>query len=179
MTLEVGGKVPNFTLPSAEGKVKLSDYRGKLVVLYFYPQDMTPTCTQQACDFRDAHVELLANDAVVLGVSTDEVERHVRFSEKYELPFLLLADPKHKVCEKYGVWQLKKLYGREYMGIVRSTFLIDEKGKLVQAWRNVRLKGHIAAVIEAIRAYKQAPKRKRKTAAATAKGETAAETAAK
>lgn len=151
MELKIGAKAPDFKLPSPDGEIKLSDFRGKKVVLYFYPHDMTPACTQQACDFRDAHMELLANDAVVLGVSTDELDKHVKFRDKYELPFLLLSDPKHKVCEKYGVWKLKKLYGREYMGIVRSTFLIDEKGKLVSEWRNIKLKGHVQAVLDVLR----------------------------
>src|SRR5690606_14851236 len=113
MPPELGRKAPDFTLPSVDGSVKLSDYRGKKVVLYFYPHDMTPTCTQQACEWRDAHMDVLANDAVVIGISTDELDKHEKFAAKYELPFLLLSDPKHKVCEKYGVWQLKKLYGRE------------------------------------------------------------------
>ena len=151
MALELGRKAPDFTLPSADGDVKLSDYRGQKVVLYFYPHDMTPTCTQQACEWRDIHMDVLANNAVVLGVSTDETDSHVRFAEKYNLPFVLLSDPKHKVCQKYGVWQLKKLYGREYMGIVRSTFLIDEKGKLIREWRNIKLKGHTDKVLAAIR----------------------------
>jgi thioredoxin-dependent peroxiredoxin len=160
MALELGRKAPDFTLPSAGGDVKLSDYRGQKVVLYFYPHDMTPTCTQQACEWRDAHMDVLANNAVVLGVSTDEPDSHVRFADKYNLPFVLLSDPKHKVCQKYGVWQLKKLYGREYMGIVRSTFLIDEKGKLIREWRNIRLKGHTDAVLAAIRGEDQPPKLK-------------------
>jgi peroxiredoxin Q/BCP len=153
MALAVGSEAPDFALPSADGEVRLSDFRGRLVVLYFYPKDMTPTCTQQACDFRDAYGELTKHGAVVIGVSTDEVERHVRFRDKYGLPYLLLSDTDHKVCEKYGVWQQKKLYGREYMGIVRSTFLIDEKGVLIREWRNVRLKGHIDAILEAIREH--------------------------
>ena len=168
MALELGRKAPDFTLPSAEGDVKLSDYRGQKVVLYFYPHDMTPTCTQQACDWRDAHMDVLANNAVVLGVSTDETDSHVRFADKYNLPFLLLSDPKHKVCQKYGVWQLKKLYGREYMGIVRSTFLIDEKGKLIREWRNIRLKGHIDNVLAAIRGEDEPAKQKNAKKDATA-----------
>jgi thioredoxin-dependent peroxiredoxin len=170
MALELGRKAPDFTLPSAEGDVRLSDYRGQKVVLYFYPHDMTPTCTQQACEWRDAHMDVLANNAVVLGVSTDETDSHVRFADKYNLPFVLLSDPKHKVCQKYGVWQLKKLYGREYMGIVRSTFLIDEKGKLIREWRNIRLKGHTDNVLAAIRGEGEPTKQKgSKKGAATAR----------
>lgn len=156
MSIAIGSQAPDFTLPSTDGDVSLRDFRGRIVVLYFYPKDMTPTCTQQACEFRDTHMEFLANDAVVLGVSTDEVERHNRFRDKYELPFLLLSDPEHQVCEQYGVWQMKKMFGREYMGIVRSTFLIDEKGILIREWRNVRLKGHIDEVLQAIRDHKKA-----------------------
>jgi len=155
MTLAVGSEAPDFALPSAGGEVRLSDFRGKLVVLYFYPKAMTPTCTQQACEFRDAYGELTAHGAVVIGISTDEVERHIRFREKYALPFLLLSDPEHQVCERYGVWQPKKLYGREFMGIVRSTFLIDEEGRLIREWRNVRLKGHIDAILQAIREHRE------------------------
>jgi peroxiredoxin Q/BCP len=166
MALSIGKKVPDFTLPSADGEVRLSDFRGRLVVLYFYPKDMTETCTKQACEFRDAYGELTAHGAVVLGVSTDEVERHIRFRDKYRLPFLLLSDPAHKVCEKYGVWQQKKLYGREYMGIVRSTFLIDEKGRLIREWRNVRLKGHIDEILQTIREYREPSSPNKKSAAA-------------
>jgi peroxiredoxin Q/BCP len=154
MALSIGSKAPDFVLPSADGNIRLRDFRGRLVVLYFYPKDMTQTCTQQACDFRDAYGELTKHGAVVIGVSTDEVERHIRFRDKYGLPYILLSDPNHQVCEKYGVWQPKKLYGREYMGIVRSTFLIDEEGRLIREWRNVRLKGHIDAILEAIREHK-------------------------
>jgi Peroxiredoxin len=167
MALSIGKKVPDFTLPSADGDVRLSDFRGKLVVLYFYPKDMTQTCTQQACSFRDAYGELTAHGAVVLGVSTDDVARHIRFRDKYRLPFLLLSDPAHKVCEKYGVWQQKKLYGREYMGIVRSTFLIDEKGRLIREWRNVRLKGHLDEILQAIREYKAQSSPKEEPAASS------------
>lgn len=154
MALSIGSMAPDFTLPSADGDVRLSDFRGRLVVLYFYPKDMTPTCTQQACEFRDAYGELTKHGAVVIGVSTDDVERHIRFRDKYELPFILLSDPNHEVCGQYGVWQPKKLYGREYMGIVRSTFLIDEEGRLAREWRNVKLKGHIGEILRAIRELK-------------------------
>jgi len=148
----VGKKAPDFTLPAAGGReVKLSDYIGKKVVLFFYPKDLTPACTQESCDFRDVYAEFAGLNTVVLGISNDPVERHERFAAKYELPYELLADTDHKVCELYGVWQLKKLYGREYMGLVRSTFLIDEKGKLVQEWRNVRVKGHVDNVLQAVK----------------------------
>jgi peroxiredoxin Q/BCP len=147
--IEVGKKAPDFKLPASNGEtVKLSDYCGKKVVIYFYPKDNTPTCTQQACDFRDAYPAMADSNTVVLGISPDPVKSHEKFIGKQGLPFLLLADEEHKVCEKYGVWQMKKLYGREYMGVVRSTFLIDEKGKLVREWRGVKIKGHVQQVAD-------------------------------
>lgn len=147
--IEVGKKAPDFKLPASNGEtVKLSDYRGMKVVLYFYPKDNTPTCTQQACDFRDAYPAMADSNTVVLGISPDPVRAHEKFIDKQSLPFLLLSDEKHKVCEKYGVWQLKKLYGREYMGVVRSTFLINEKGKLVREWRGIKIKGHVQQVAD-------------------------------
>lgn len=146
-----GQKVPDFTLPASNGQtVSLSDYRGRKVILYFYPKNMTPACTQEACDFRDAHDTVVAHGAVVLGVSADSAVSHGKFAAKYELPFLLLADEDHRVSEMFGVWQLKKLYGKEFMGIVRSTFLIDEEGVLVKEWRKIRVKGHAAAAVEEI-----------------------------
>ncbi|MBW7474876.1 thioredoxin-dependent thiol peroxidase [Paenibacillus oenotherae] len=151
----VGRKAPDFTLPSLGGReIKLSDYIGQKVVLFFYPKDLTPACTQESCDFRDAYAAFGDCGTVVLGISNDPVATHERFAAKYELPYELLADTEHKVCELYGVWQLKKLYGREYMGLVRSTFLINAKGKLVQEWRNVRVKNHVDTVLEAARAVK-------------------------
>ncbi|WP_336790073.1 thioredoxin-dependent thiol peroxidase [Paenibacillus sp. MMO-177] len=148
-SIEVGKKAPDFKLPASNGEtVKLSDYRGKKVVLYFYPKDNTPTCTQQACDFRDAYPAMADSNTVVLGISPDPVKSHEKFIGKQSLPFLLLSDENHKVCEKYGVWQMKKLYGREYMGVVRSTFLINEKGKLVREWRGVKIKGHVQQVAD-------------------------------
>lgn len=149
--LQVGSPAPEFELESAEEQVSLSQYRGRKVVLYFYPKDNTPTCTQESCDFRDAHPAFGDSGAVVLGVSPDDLKAHRKFADKFGLPFLLLSDPDHRVAELYGVWQLKKLYGREYMGIVRSTFLIDEDGILRREWRNVRVKGHAEAVLAAVR----------------------------
>jgi len=141
-------KAPEFTLPNAKGEsISLSDYRGKRVVLYFYPKDATPGCTTEACDFRDAHADFAARNTVILGVSADSAKRHQNFIAKYELPFELLSDSDHAVCEAYGVWQLKKNYGKEYHGIVRSTFLIDENGELIHEWRNVKVKDHVAAAL--------------------------------
>ncbi|MFD0711887.1 thioredoxin-dependent thiol peroxidase [Paenibacillus sp. GCM10027626] len=147
----VGQKAPLFTLPASGGKeISLGDYAGRKVVLYFYPKDLTPACTQQSCDFRDANADFNNYNAIILGISIDKAATHDRFIAKYGLPFELLSDPDHKVCELYGVWQLKKLYGREYMGLVRSTFLIDEQGVLVREWRNIRVKGHVQAVLAAV-----------------------------
>ena len=112
--------------------------KGTNIVLYFYPKDMTPGCTTEACDFRDQVVNFTEVDAVILGVSPDPVDRHQKFAEKYGLPFLLLADTEHQVAEEYGVWKLKKNFGKEYMGIERSTFIIDKNGNLVKEWRKVK-----------------------------------------
>ncbi|WP_424767099.1 thioredoxin-dependent thiol peroxidase [Paenibacillus sp. sgz302251] len=149
----MGKIVPDFVLPASNGEsVALSDYRGRNVVLYFYPKDMTTACIQQSCDLRDANQEMQQHNTVILGINADSIKSHQRFIEKKELPFLLLTDEDHKVCEKYGVWQLKKLYGKEYMGIVRSTFLIDAAGRLVYEWRKVKVKNHAEQVLEAVRA---------------------------
>ena len=142
--MDIGEQAPDFTLPDASGNlVKLSDYRGKRVVLYFYPKDNTPACTQEACDFRDSKEAFDLLDTVIIGVSTDPVGSHSRFVAKHGLPFVLLSDEEHEVAEQYGVWQLKQNYGKTYMGIVRSTFLIDRDGKLMKAWNKVRVKGHV------------------------------------
>ncbi|MDQ6422579.1 thioredoxin-dependent thiol peroxidase [Paenibacillus sp. LHD-117] len=156
MTIEIGKKAPKFKLLASNGEVvSLMDLRGKNVVIFFYPKDMTPTCTEQACDMRDAHHLYEEENTVVLGISGDSVKSHQNFILKKELPYLLLSDEGHKVCELYGVWQLKKLYGREYMGIVRSTFLIDAKGNLAREWRKVKVKGHAEEVLEAVRSLKK------------------------
>ncbi|HZG83511.1 thioredoxin-dependent thiol peroxidase [Paenibacillus sp.] len=149
--LEVGAQAPNFTLPAGDGTTfTLSEQRGKKVVLFFYPKDQTPTCTQEACDFRDAYEEFARRGVVVAGISPDSPKSHVRFAEKQNLPYTLLSDEEKKVCEAYGVWVLKKMYGREYMGVERSTFLIGEDGALLREWRKVRVKGHVDAVLDAL-----------------------------
>ncbi|WP_173917115.1 thioredoxin-dependent thiol peroxidase [Halobacillus sp. Marseille-Q1614] len=152
MTVEVGQKAPGFELKANNGEtVKLSDYQGKNVVLYFYPKDMTPGCTTEACDFRDHHESFEDVDAVILGVSPDPVESHEKFIDKHDLPFLLLADEDHKVAEEFGVWKLKKNFGKEYYGIERSTFIIDKEGNLAEEYRKVKVKGHVEAALEYIR----------------------------
>jgi len=145
-------QAPNFTLENEKGQqVSLSDFKGKNVVLYFYPKDMTPGCTTEACDFRDAYEDFSALNAVILGVSMDDANKHTKFIEKHGLPFSLLVDVDHEVAEKYGVWVLKKMYGREYMGIERSTFLINEEGIVVAQWRKVKVKKHIEAVLSQLK----------------------------
>lgn len=147
----VGDIVPDFTLPASTGEeITLSSFRGRKVVLYFYPKDNTPACTQEACDFRDALPQIEAKGAVVLGISPDELKSHGKFAEKYSLPFPLLSDKDHHVSELYGVWQLKKMYGREFWGVVRSTFLIDEEGRLIKEWRKLRVAGHTGDVVSVL-----------------------------
>lgn len=144
----IGDKAPAFTLPAWPGgkRVKLSDFKGRNVVLYFYPKDMTPGCTTQACDFRDSHSALDAADTVVLGISPDSLEDHEKFAAKYELPFTLLSDADHAVAEKYGSWVEKNMYGRKSWGVQRSTFLINKDGKIAHIWPRVKVDGHVAAV---------------------------------
>lgn len=152
MTVKVGQEAPDFELEANNGeRIKLSDFRGKNVVVYFYPKDMTPGCTTQACDFRDHHESFKELDAVILGISPDPVDKHNKFIDKYDLPFLLLADEDHKVAEAYDVWKPKKMFGKEFMGIDRSTFLIDKEGKLVKEWRSVKVKGHVEEALAYIK----------------------------
>ena len=142
-------KAIDFTLPANNGEnVKLSDFLGKGVVLYFYPKDNTPGCTQEACNFRDNFERLTAKNVVVLGVSKDSIKKHEGFVAKQKLPFLLLSDENSDVCEKYGVWNEKINFGKKYFGIIRSTFLIDEKGEITKEWRKVKVEGHVDEIIE-------------------------------
>ena len=155
--LKEGNKAPDFTAIDQDGaKVKLSSFKGKKnVVLYFYPKDMTPGCTTQACDFRDQHKKF--KDTVILGVSIDSNERHQKFIAKYDLPYNLIADIDKKVVQKYEVWQEKKLYGKTFMGIVRTTFIIDKTGTIQKIFPKVKVKAHIEEVLaELKKLYKAA-----------------------
>lgn len=144
--------VPDFTCPATGGKdVRLKSLRGKKVVLYFYPKDSTPGCTTEGQDFRDLHTKFQRAGAVVLGVSRDSLASHEKFREKLKLPFDLLSDPDEALCRQFDVIREKSLYGRKFLGVERSTFLIDDKGKLRQEWRKVRVKGHAAEVLEAVK----------------------------
>lgn len=146
---------PDFALLDQEGRLhRLSDYRGKWVVLYFYPKDDTPGCTKEACGFRDRMGELTELGAVVLGVSADDVESHKRFAEKYGLNFPLLADPERKAITAYGAWGKKNLYGKEYEGVLRQTYLIDTEGYIAKVWRKVSPEGHAEKVAEALRSLR-------------------------
>ena len=157
MGAEEGKKAPDFTLPDASGKpISLGDYLGKKhVVLYFYPKDMTPGCTDESCQFRDLNEDIRKRGAVVLGVSPDSPKSHAKFIEKERLNFPLLADEDKKVCQAYGVWTEKSMYGRKYMGVERSTFLIDKEGRIARPWRKVKVPGHAQEVIEALDSLKK------------------------
>jgi peroxiredoxin Q/BCP len=149
MELKIGDPAPGFCLPDAEkGQVCLKDHRGKWVVLYFYPKDGTKGCTMEALEFTAAEDEFNAKGAVVLGVSPDSPESHVKFKEKNDLSITLLSDTEKEILTGYGVWQKKKMYGREYMGVVRSTYLIDPEGKIAYIWPKVKVAGHADAVME-------------------------------
>ena len=146
--LKFGDKFPAFSLKNQDGKVvKLKDFSGKKIVLYFYPKDMTPGCTTEACDFQESLARVKKKGVVILGVSFDDEKRHQKFREKYGLEFDLLIDDEKELAKACGVFQLKKFMGREFMGIVRSTFLIDEKGRVAKVWSPVSVKGHVAEVL--------------------------------
>jgi peroxiredoxin Q/BCP len=153
MSLKVGDAAPDFTLPcDGGGQISLKSLRGKKVVLYFYPKDDTFGCTKEACGFRDQLPDFSASDATVIGVSKDSVASHDKFKKKYALPFILASDEKGEVCEAYGTWVEKSMYGRKYMGIDRATFLIDPQGIIRGVWRKVKVPGHVEEVLEAAKA---------------------------
>jgi len=149
--IEPGDKAPAFTLNDDSGnKVRLSDLTGSPVVLYFYPRDDTPGCTTEACAFRDRYDEIERLGVHLFGISTDSAESHTKFRDKYSLPFPLLVDQKRTVCEKYGAWREKNMYGKKSMGIQRSTYLIDADGKIAKVWKRVKVDGHDQQVIDAV-----------------------------
>jgi peroxiredoxin Q/BCP len=152
MTLEIGDKAPDFTLPTdGDGKVSLKDLKGKTVIVYFYPKDDTSGCTAEACGFRDALPNFSKTGATVIGVSKDSTASHDKFKKKYKLPFTLASDEDTAVAKKYGVWVEKSMYGRKYMGMDRSTFLIDGKGVIRGLWRKVKVPGHVEEVLKAVK----------------------------
>ncbi len=155
MAIEEGKNTPLFTLKDQDGnKVALKDLRGKRVLLYFYPKDDTPGCTKEACGFRDLSAEIKALNTVVLGVSPDDGDSHQTFIRKYNLPFKLLSDPDKKVMEKYGAWGEKVMYGKKTVGVIRSTTLIDEKGKVIKHWKKVpKAESHPQKVLEILQSF--------------------------
>ncbi len=156
MTLTAGVSAPDFRLPDENGEMRsLKDYRGKPVVLYFYPKDDTPGCTTEACNFRDDYSQYEAAGVEILGVSPDTSEKHTRFRTKYDLPFTLLADANHKVCDLYGVWGPKMLAGRSYEGVLRTTFLIDEKGQIVKVFEKVKPANHSEEILEELKSLEK------------------------
>ncbi|WPB78501.1 thioredoxin-dependent thiol peroxidase [Archangium violaceum] len=149
---QTGHPAPDFQLKDQNGNdVKLSRLRGKNVVLYFYPKDDTPGCTREACDFRDEHSALEAAGAVVLGVSPDDTKSHQKFATKFSLPFPLLADTERQVCDAYGVWGEKSLYGRKFLGVTRATFLIDTEGNVARVWPKVKVDGHVKEILQSLK----------------------------
>jgi len=152
MLLTSGMQAPDFSLPDEENTLhKLADFRGKPVVLYFYPKDDTPGCTTEACNFRDDYNAYEQAGVVILGISPDSVKSHAKFKNKYSLPFPLLADEGHRVCDQYGAWGMKKFMGREYEGVLRTTFLIDPNGRIAKVFENVRPAEHSEEVISALK----------------------------
>lgn len=151
MALAEGVKAPEFTLQDSEGKThKLSDYAGQTIVVYFYPKDDTPGCTKEACSFRDSYADFRQAGVIIIGISPDKVASHKKFKNKYELPFTLLADPDHAVCEAYGVWGTKKMYGREYQGVYRTTYIISPEGNIQRVFKNVKPSEHSQEVLAEI-----------------------------
>lgn len=156
-SMKIGDTAPDFTLPADDGHdLTLSRFRGRKVVLYFYPKDDTSGCTAESCAFRDHKKDFEKLDAQVIGISKDNVASHKKFKAKYDLNFPLVSDEKVEACEAYGVWIEKSMYGRKYMGIDRSTFLIDEQGKIAAVWRKVKVTGHVEEVAAALKELKKA-----------------------
>ena len=156
-TLNIGDNAPNFNLPTdSDGNAKLSDFKGQKLVIYFYPKDDTPGCTKESCSFRDALADFKSLGTAIVGVSKCSVAKHDKFKAKYDLNFPLLSDENGSMCEDYGVWVEKNMYGKKYMGIQRATFLIDEDGKIAAIWPKVKVPGHVDEVKEAISGLKQA-----------------------
>lgn len=151
MSTAIGRAAPAFTAPSTDGDLSLTDLKGRIVVMYFYPRDNTPGCTTEGQNFRDRYADFQAAGAEILGVSRDTLASHQKFKEKQGFPFPLVADPDETLCELYGVMKMKNMYGKQVRGIERSTFLIDAQGKLRQEWRGVKVPGHVDAVLEAVR----------------------------
>lgn len=155
MTLKESQKAPDFKMPSTSGKdISLKDYKGQYLVLYFYPRDDTPGCTKEACAFSEGLPKFSSSEAAIIGVSKDSIESHEKFKKKYNLNFELASDTSD-VCEKYGVWAEKNMYGRKYFGIQRATFLIDPNGKIIKIWPKVKVPGHADDVLAAIQSAKQ------------------------
>lgn len=153
MVLTAGEQAPAFELLDNEGNLhKLSDYQGQTIVVYFYPRDDTPGCTTEACSFRDAYAEFREAGVEVIGISPDNVGSHSKFINKYQLPFVLLSDPEHRVCEAFGAWGLKKMYGREYEGVYRTTFVIGPDGVIKHVFENVKPADHSQEVLEVVKA---------------------------
>jgi peroxiredoxin Q/BCP len=156
MAPAVGAKAPDFSLPDGDGKtVALEDFTGKILVIYFYPKDDTPGCTKEACDFRDNLARLKKAGAAVVGVSRDPVKSHAKFAAKFDLPFPLLSDEEGEMLKAYGVWQKKSFMGKTFMGIVRTTFLVDGGGIVRKVWEKVKVAGHVDEVLDAVRELKR------------------------
>lgn len=152
MSLEVGQKAPNFTAPIQTGDtISLSDFLGKTVILYFYPKDNTSGCTKQAEAFRDLHKDFLDQNVVILGVSKDSVKSHQKFIDKFDLPFDLISNEDTQICQDYGIWKEKSMYGRKYMGVERTTFVIDTEGNIQKIWPKVKVPGHVEEVLEFVK----------------------------
>jgi peroxiredoxin Q/BCP len=156
MPLAAGNQAPDFSLADENGDLRrLSDYRGKVVVLYFYPKDDTPGCTTEACGFRDQYEDYKRAGVVVIGISPDDIKKHQKFKTKYNLPFTLLADTDHSVCEAYGVWGRKKFMGKEYDGVFRTTFLIGKDGTILHVFENVKPEGHSQEILKVLDEIKE------------------------